>query len=265
MLQPSVYGQAIIVTVYCRSSRCAASRGRCSTDGADGDLRARRGVRALADVRARDGRARDQRRVEETGERCSSARRSASTRRSSLGARAARPVVGVAVALFAGALLSSALGQEFVPTLDEKDFALHAIRIPSTSLTQSTAMQATLERASRASPRWRFVFSKTGTAEMASDPMPPNVSDTFVILKPRRSGRIPARPRRARRAARDGVRALPGNNYEFTQPIQMRFNELIAGVRSDVAVKVYGDDFDAMRDAATRSRACCARSAARPT
>jgi heavy metal efflux system protein len=158
-------------------------------------------------------------------------------------------VVGVAVALFAGALLLfQRLGQEFVPTLDEKDFALHAIRIPSTSLTQSTAMQARVERAVAAFPEVALVFSKTGTAEMAADPMPPNVSDTFVILEPRSDWPDP-RETKAELLARieTAVRALPGNNYEFTQPIQMRFNELIAGVRSDVAVKVHGDDFEALQ------------------
>jgi cobalt-zinc-cadmium resistance protein CzcA len=197
---------------------------------------------------------------------------------------------GLSLALFAG------LGQEFVPTLDEKDIAMHAMRIPSTSLTQSTAMQHDVERVVSSFPEVAFVFSKTGTAELASDPMPVNVSDTFVILKDESEWRSEAEIDReidagsaameAAGAAHGGghgdepaghggqddhehgavevegrkgklVRlleltlvAIPGNNYEFTQPIQMRFNELIAGVRGDVAVKVYGDDFDAMRASA---------------
>ena len=161
-------------------------------------------------------------------------------------------VVPLAVAGFLGALLLfGRLGQEFVPTLDEQDIALHAMRIPSTSLTQSTEMQFKVEKTLRAFPEVAFVFSKTGTAEMASDPMPPNVSDTFVILKPREAWPHPKEPKDAvieRMEAALGT--LPGNNYEFTQPIQMRFNELIAGVRSDVAVKVYGDDFETMQTAA---------------
>ncbi len=158
-------------------------------------------------------------------------------------------VVSAAVALFGAALLVfQRLGQEFVPTLDEQDFALHALRIPSTSLTQATAMQTRVERAVAAFPEVAFVFSKTGTAEMAADPMPPNVSDTFVVLRGREDWSDPAETKAglvARIEAR--VRELPGNSYEFTQPIQMRFNELIAGVRSDVAVKVYGDDYAAMQ------------------
>jgi cobalt-zinc-cadmium resistance protein CzcA len=98
-----------------------------------------------------------------------------------------------------------------------------------------------------------FVFSKTGTAEMASDPMPPNVSDTFIVLEPRERWPDPdLRSRSSARGSRRRSRRGPGNNFEFTQPIQMRFNELIAGVRGDVAVKVYGDDFHGMERAAER-------------
>jgi cobalt-zinc-cadmium resistance protein CzcA len=161
-------------------------------------------------------------------------------------------VVGGAVAAFAASLaVFRGLGQEFVPTLDEKDLAMHAMRMPSTSLSQSTEMQREVERTISRLPEVSFVFSKTGTAEMAADPMPPNVSDTFVIFKDRESWPDPAEPKSSLVARiRKAVTVLPGNAYEFTQPIQMRFNELIAGVRSDVAVKVYGDDFEAMVPAA---------------
>jgi heavy metal efflux system protein len=150
-------------------------------------------------------------------------------------------------------LLFTRLGQEFTPTLDEKDIALHAVRIPGTSLTQSTEMQLRLERALRTIPEVAFVFSKTGTAEMATDPMPPNLSDTFVILKPQAEwpDRGQSKAQLVEKIA-GVVGELPGNNYEFTQPIQMRFNELIAGVRSDVAVKVFGDDFEQLADTAGR-------------
>lgn len=156
------------------------------------------------------------------------------------------PVVSVAAVAFAGALvLFQELGQEFVPTLDEKDLALQAVRIPSTSLTQSTEMQFDVERTLSAFPEVSFVFSKTGTAELASDPMPPSASDTFVIFKPRQQWPDPKEPKSSLLERIEGaVMKLPGNNYEFTQPIQMRFNELIAGVRGDVAVKVYGDDME---------------------
>jgi heavy metal efflux system protein len=161
-------------------------------------------------------------------------------------------VVPLAVAVFAlSLLLFQQLGQEFVPTLDEQDIAIHAMRIPSTSLTQSTQMQFQVEKLLKAFPEVALVFSKTGTAEMASDPMPPNVSDTFVMLKPRREWPNPEEPKSALvERMEEALSTLPGNNYEFTQPIQMRFNELIAGVRSDVAVKVYADSFPDMEKTA---------------
>jgi cobalt-zinc-cadmium resistance protein CzcA len=194
--------------------------------------------------------------------------------------------------------LFTRLGQEFIPTLDEKDIAMHAMRIPSTSLTQSQEMQTRVEKAVSAIPEVAFIYSKTGTAELASDPMPPNVSDTFIILKPMQEWRSEAEmdkliaelTEQAEQVASHGgshgdehgdahgeegghgdehghavvqghkgklikimeltLAGVPGHQYEFTQPIQMRFNELIAGVRGDVAVKVYGDDFDSMRKTA---------------
>ena len=157
-------------------------------------------------------------------------------------------VVLAAVAVFAASLiLFGRLGQEFVPTLDEKDILVQPARIPSTSLTQSTKMQFEVEKTIKGFPEVAFVYSKTGTAEMANDPMPPNLSDTFVILKPREQWPHPDEPKQELiERLEKALKKLPGNNYEFTQPIQMRFNELIAGVRSDVAVKVYGDTFDDM-------------------
>ena len=163
-------------------------------------------------------------------------------------------VAGAAVAAFLASLaLFQTLGQEFVPTLDEKDLAMHAMRIPSTGITQSTEMQRDVERAISTFPEVAFVFSKTGTAEMASDPMPPSVSDTFVIFKPREQWPDPEEPKPDLLARIEtALGSVPGNNYEFTQPIQMRFNELIAGVRSDVAVKLFGEDFDVLVPAANR-------------
>jgi heavy metal efflux system protein len=161
-------------------------------------------------------------------------------------------VVLLAIVAFGGALLLfGRLGQEFIPTLDEQDLAIHALRIPSTSLTQSTQMQQRVEKTISAFPEVGFVFSKTGTAEMAADPMPPNVSDTFVILKPRDQWPDPHEPKSAlQQRIEAALERVPGNGYEFTQPIQMRFNQLIAGVRGDVAVKVYGDDFAQMQETA---------------
>jgi cobalt-zinc-cadmium resistance protein CzcA len=152
------------------------------------------------------------------------------------------------VAAFAMAtVLFMSMGQEFIPTLNEGNIAMHAMRIPSTSLTQSKKMQRQVELAIRDMPEVAFVYSKTGTAEMASDPMPPSVSDTFIILKDRSEWPDPTLSiENVRQGVEDRVMKLPGNNYEFLQPIQMRFNELIAGVRSDLAIKIYGDDFDIM-------------------
>ncbi len=154
--------------------------------------------------------------------------------------------IATGLVLFAGALLLFLrLGQEFVPTLDEKNLAMHALRIPSTSLTQSQAMQLDLEKAVSKFPQVAYVFSKTGTAEMASDPMPPNTSDTFIIFKPQDEWPDPKLGKAALlEQIAEAVRELPGNSYEFTQPIQMRFNELLAGVRGDLAVKVFGDEFE---------------------
>jgi cobalt-zinc-cadmium resistance protein CzcA len=162
------------------------------------------------------------------------------------------PAIAGSVMLFAGALLLFLrLGQEFVPTLDEKNVAMHAMRIPSTSLAQAQAMQLDLENKLSALPQVAFVFSKTGTAEIASDPMPPNASDTFIILKPQAQWPDPDLTKDALlEQIEAAARELPGNNYEITQPIQMRFNELLAGVRGDVAVKVFGDDFEPLLKAA---------------
>ena len=145
------------------------------------------------------------------------------------------------------------LGQEFIPTLDEKNIAMHAMRIPSTSLQQSQKMQLDVEKIIMSFPQVSYVFSKTGTAEMAADPMPPNVSDTFVIFKPKDKWPNPSLLKEELiLEIEEKVNTLIGHNYEFTQPIQMRFNELIAGVRSDVAVKIYGDDFEVLNNQANK-------------
>jgi cobalt-zinc-cadmium resistance protein CzcA len=161
-------------------------------------------------------------------------------------------VVGIALGMFAlSLLLFERLGQEFVPTLDEKDVAIQAIRIPSTSLTQSTEMQMLVEKTLRQFPEVAVALSKTGTAETASDPMPPNMSDMLVMLKPRDQWPDPSLPKAVlvQRFEKE-LAKLPGNNYEFGQPIQMRTNCIISGVSSDVAVKVYGDRFKIMRQTA---------------
>ncbi len=156
-----------------------------------------------------------------------------------------RVVVAVAAVVLVAltAVATSRLGREFLPSLDEGDVALHAMRIPGTSLTQAVAMQRELEERLRAFPEVERVVSKLGTAEVATDPMPPSVADTYVMMKPRSAWPDPRKPKAALVAELEAaVLDIPGNNYEFTQPIQMRFNELISGVRTDVAVKVFGDD-----------------------
>jgi cobalt-zinc-cadmium resistance protein CzcA len=144
-------------------------------------------------------------------------------------------------------LLASRMGSEFMPSLNEGDIALHALRIPGTSLTQAVEMQKELEHTIKGFPQVDRIFAKMGTAEIATDPMPPSVADNFVMLKPQSEWPDPSLSKNALIAQiQEAVKQVPGNNYEFTQPIQMRFNELISGVRSDVAVKVFGDDMQIM-------------------
>ncbi len=163
-------------------------------------------------------------------------------------------VVGAAAALLLlSAALASRMGTEFIPSLDEGDVALHALRIPGTGLQQAISMQHLIERRLMELPEVENAFAKIGTSDIATDPMPPSVADGFVIMKPREQWPDPRKSKTDLvRDIENAVRVLPGNNYEFTQPIQMRFNELIAGVRSDVAVKVFGDDLEAMNAEAKR-------------
>jgi len=150
-------------------------------------------------------------------------------------------------------VLATRLGSEFVPNLDEGDVAMHAMRIPGTGLEQSVGMQVQVERRLLQVPEVAKVFSKIGTPEVASDPMPPSVADTFVMMKPRAQWPDPRKPRATLLAElENAVEQLPGNNYEFTQPIQMRMNELISGVRADVAVMVYGDDLQTLQQLGKR-------------
>lgn len=141
--------------------------------------------------------------------------------------------------------LFSRLGSEFVPNLDEGDIAMHALRIPGTSLQQAIDLQLHLETEVQTLPEVERVFSKIGSAEVATDPMPPSVADTFIIMKPRSEWPDPTKPKPQVVADLERiVTPVPGNRYEFLQPIQMRFNELLAGVRTELAVKVFGDNFD---------------------
>lgn len=154
------------------------------------------------------------------------------------------PLIGGAVGLFAVALAVFLLiGQEFMPTLDEQNLNLSSVRIPSMSIDQSLAMDLVLERDIQALPEVKTTYSKAGTASLAADPMPPNASDNYVILKPRDEwpAGVTTKDQVIDRI-RDRTEKMIGNKYDVTQPIEMRFNELIGGVRSDVAVKLYGDN-----------------------
>jgi len=153
----------------------------------------------------------------------------------------------LAVLLIIGA---TRMGTEFIPSLDEGDIALHALRTPGTGLEQAVAMQEELESVVRSFPEVDKVFSKIGTPEVATDPVPPSVADTFVMMKPRSEWPNPDKLKTEFVAElQAGIEKVPGSKYEITQPIQMRFNELISGVRADVAVKVFGDDLDKLLEA----------------
>lgn len=153
-------------------------------------------------------------------------------------------IAGISVFVFSIGVFNF-VGSEFMPQLDEQDLAVQSIRIPSTSLDQSLAMQQQVERTIAQFPQVRYMYSKTGTAEVASDPMPQNISDAFIILRPRDEWPDPSLPKAELvEQMEEALSGLVGNNYEFSQPIEMRFNELIAGVRGDVAVKVFGDDLE---------------------
>ncbi|KYF70785.1 efflux RND transporter permease subunit [Sorangium cellulosum] len=178
-------------------------------------------------------------------------------------ALANRPaVLGAAgVALAASGLVAARLGSEFAPKLSEGALALQPARIPSISLTTSVAMQAQLERVLRARfpDEIEHIFARTGTAEVATDPMGPNVSDTYLMLRPRSAWTKAKTQEELAEAIEQVLREVPGQSYEFSQPIELRFNELISGVRSDVAVKIFGDDLDVMLREARRVGAILAR------
>ncbi len=154
-------------------------------------------------------------------------------------------LVGAIVFVVFSGWLSTRMGTEFVPNLDEGDIAVQALRIPGTSLTQSLDMQFQIEKAVMKVPEVKTFFSRVGTAEVASDPMGPNISDGYVMLKDKEdwpdSGASKAD---VLEAIEEQLAKVPGNAYEISQPIQLRFNELISGVRSDLGVKIYGDDLN---------------------
>lgn len=166
----------------------------------------------------------------------------------------ARPravALGALAMLAIGVAAFASLGREFMPTLDEGNLAMQALRVPSASLEQSLSMQLAIERALAAQPEVRTVFSRTGTAEAAIDPMPPNITDSVIMLAPRSQWPDPRLDKAALVTRLEGLmQDQIGNAFEFSQPIELRFNELISGVRTDLAVMVYGDDFAVLEDVA---------------
>ncbi|ASK71472.1 CusA/CzcA family heavy metal efflux RND transporter [Klebsiella pneumoniae] len=178
-----------------------------------------------------------------------------------LGLRHAVPAVVLALSLVGwSGYQASQMGSEFMPQLDEGDVALHALRVPGTGLDQSIRMQNLLEKEIASLPQVERIFSKIGTAEIATDPMPPSVADTFLIIKPQSQWPDPTMSKQAFiELLRKKVEAVPGNKYEFTQPIEMRFNELIAGVRTDVAVRIYGDDLEKLKEIGDKAAAILAQ------
>jgi cobalt-zinc-cadmium resistance protein CzcA len=171
------------------------------------------------------------------------------------------PVIATAGAIFVGAAVTfTFIGQEFMPTLDEQNFNLSSVRIPSTSVEQSVKLDLPLEQQILSLPEVKLVFSKNGTANLAADPMPPNASDNYVMLKPKKDWPAGVKTKDdIIRRIQEKTAPIVGNGYDVTQPIQMRFNELIGGVRSDVAVKIYGDNLNQMATTARRIEAVLAR------
>nr|WP_292903948.1 CusA/CzcA family heavy metal efflux RND transporter [Niveispirillum sp.] len=249
MIQPSVYGQAIIITVYLPLLTFTGVEGKMFEPMALTVIIALVAafilsltlVPALIAIFV-SGKVEEKENV--------IIRRAGDWYRPWLDRALAAPVkaAGFAAALFAfSLLLFTQLGQEFIPQLDEGDVALNAFRIPSTSLPQATEQQLEIEKTIAAFPEVAFAFSKTGTAEIGTDVMPPGISHMFVMLKPRDEWPDPGLSKAALvQRLEKAVGSLPGQVYEVSQPIQLRFNELLAGVRGDVAIKVFGDDFDTL-------------------
>lgn len=164
--------------------------------------------------------------------------------------------IAAAVLVIGSGVVGSRMGGEFIPSLDEGDIAIQALRIPGTSLTQSLEMQQALERRLLKLPEVKEIFARTGTAEVATDPMPPSISDGYVMLKPRSEWPNPKKPKSdVVNEVEVAAEEIAGSSYEISQPIQLRFNELISGVRSDVGVKIFGDDLDVLAQVASQVQA----------
>jgi cobalt-zinc-cadmium resistance protein CzcA len=145
------------------------------------------------------------------------------------------------------AIAATRMGGEFIPSLDEGDVSMEVIRIPGTSLTQSVEMEKMLEKRLLQVPEVKDAFARTGSAEIATDPMPPSAGDGYVMLKPRNQWPDPKKPKAMVVSdIREAMEDVPGSVYGISQPIQQRMNETVSGVRSDVGVKIFGDDLDVL-------------------
>lgn len=163
---------------------------------------------------------------------------------------------GAVVTILASGLAATRMGVEFIPSLDEGDVAIAAIRIPGTSLTQSLDLQTALESRIGKIPEVKNFFARTGTAEVATDAMPPSISDGYVMLRPRREWPDPSKPKsKLVEEIESAANEIPGSNYEISQPIQLRVNELVSGIRSDIGIKIFGDDLDILQGAAKQVQA----------
>ncbi|TZG24472.1 efflux RND transporter permease subunit [Sphingomonas montanisoli] len=249
MIRPSVYGQAIIILVYAPLLTFTGTEGKMFEPMALTVIIALAFafILSLTFVPAAIATLLSKR-VEEKESRVIAVARARYRPGLARAMRRPKATIGIALAtLVLGVGLFLTLGQEFLPQLDEGDILVETRRIPGTSVDQSQAMQFPIEKLLSREPEVKTVFSRTGTADLGTDPMPTNATDTFVMLKPRAEWPNPRLPKEQLVARLDQRLAqLPGNSYDFTQPIQMRFNELIAGVRSDIAIKIFGDDFASM-------------------
>jgi heavy metal efflux system protein len=255
MIKPTVYGQAIIILVYVPLLTFTGVEGKTFEPMAMTVIIALIAafVLSLTFVPAMIAIFVNSR-VQETGNPIVRSLKTLYQPALAMATRSPMTVIAAAIFLCVGAtVLFARLGQEFTPTLDEKNIVMEVRRIPSASLEQSQAMQLGIEKAVSRLPQVAFVFSRVGTPDLAADPMPPNAADTYVIMKSRDEWPDPqmSKDELIRRLEAEASKS-PGNKLEFSQPIQMRFNELIAGVRADLAVKVFGDDFLSMLRAANQ-------------
>jgi cobalt-zinc-cadmium resistance protein CzcA len=170
-------------------------------------------------------------------------------------------VVGASAVLFAVcAALFPRLGSEFIPELKEGALALNVLRVPGVSVEQSVKMVAAAERVIVSFPEVKDAYSRIGAAEVATDPMPPSLGDTVVILKPMSEWRRGMTQEKLVAEMEERLnREVPGQGYAFSMPIKLRTDELVSGVKADVAIKVFGDDLDTLAELGKKVQATVQR------